>query len=145
MDPRAACDLTMLALTIWREGRAESYEGKVAIAYSILNRVERPTWWGHTLLEVVTKRWQYSSITDPRDPQLTKWPTSYDKVWLECLGVASGALSHILANPAPGADSYYATYIKAPKWATDDKFVVQIGGHRFYDLDSDVERNLTST
>jgi N-acetylmuramoyl-L-alanine amidase len=139
MDPRAASDLTFLALTVWREARAEVREGKLAVACSVLNRVERPTWWGHTLLEVVTKKWQYSSMTDPNDPQRTKWPTSYDRAWLECLEVAAAALGRYEPNPAPGADSYFAVSIPAPKWATPATFVRQIGAHRFYNLDRDVE------
>ena len=142
MDPRAASDLTFLALVLWREARAEPHDGKAAVAYSILNRVERPSWWGRTLLEVVTKKWQYSSMTDPHDVQLTRWPTSYDPVWLECLEVATGVLSRILPNPAPGADSYYAvTMPAAPNWATPATFVAQVGHHRFHNLDHDVEAN----
>lgn len=137
---RAASDLTFLALVVWREARAEPYLGKLAVAYSILNRVARPSWWGRTLLEVVTKKWQYSSMTDPNDRQLTTWPTSYDSVWTECLTAAQHALEASEPNPAIGADSYYAVSIKAPNWATAETFVVQIGAHRFYNLDRDVEQ-----
>jgi N-acetylmuramoyl-L-alanine amidase len=144
VDPRAASDLTFLALVVWREARAEPRAGKVAVGYSILNRVERPAWWGRTLLEVVTKKWQYSSMTDPGDVQLTKWPTSYDATWLECLAAASEVLARIAPNPAPGADSYYAVSIAAPKWATADTLVAQVGNHRFHNLDRDVEKTKES-
>jgi N-acetylmuramoyl-L-alanine amidase len=139
MDPRAASDLTFLALTIWREARAEPLDGKIAVGFSILNRVERPSWWGRSLLEVVTKKWQYSSMTDPNDRQLTKWPTSNDPAWLECLEAAAGVLGRYVPNPVTGADSYYAVSIPAPKWATPETFVRQIGAHRFHNLDRDVE------
>jgi spore germination cell wall hydrolase CwlJ-like protein len=140
MDPRAASDLTFLALVLWREARAEPREGKVAVAYSILNRVERPSWWGRSLLEVITRKWQYSSMTDPNDVQLTRWPTAYDPTWLSCLEVAASVLARTEPNPAPGADSYYAVSMPAPpRWATPETFVVQVGHHRFYNLDHDVE------
>ncbi len=140
MDPRAASDLVFLALVIWREARAEPHEGQVAVGFSILNRVERPSWWGRTLLEVVTKKWQYSSMTDPNDRQLTTWPMSYDPVWLSCLTAAAEVLGRLVPNPVPHADSYYAVSMPTPpKWATPDTFVAQIGNHRFYNLDRDVE------
>jgi spore germination cell wall hydrolase CwlJ-like protein len=53
--------------------------------------------------------------------------------------MAEAAIGGTLPNPVPGADSYYDTSIKAPVWATDDKFVRQIGRLRFYNLQADFE------
>lgn len=134
-------DAVFLALTVWREARGEPYEGKVAVARSVLNRVSRPAWWGNDVLTVVTKKWQFSSLTDPNDRQLTTWPASQDARWWECVQIARDLIhgAH-LPNPAPGADSYYAVSISAPKWATPETFVAQVGNHRFYNLDRDVEK-----
>jgi spore germination cell wall hydrolase CwlJ-like protein len=136
---RLASDIVMLGLVDWREARGESFTCKVAVAHSIMNRVHRPSWWGKTLLEVLFKKWQYSSVTDPKDPQLVKWPTQYDEAWLECLEASKGVLLNHLENPAPGADSYYDISIDPPKWADPAKFVVQIDRIRFYNLDSDYQ------
>ena len=134
-----ATEKVFLALVIWREARGETYEGKAAVASSILNRVHKPSWWGDGILTVVFKRWQYSSMTDPRDRQLTTWPQKFAPAWIECLQVASDAIDGVLKNPVPGADGYYDISIPPPKWATPETFVRQIGNLRFYNLDHDIE------
>lgn len=133
-------DVAFLALVLWREARGEPTEGKIAVAHSIMNRVKRPSWWGHSVMTVVTKKWQYSSMTDPKDAQLVRWPTDSDREWLDCLSIAYDVYMGSLDNPAPGADSYFADSIPPPNWADPKKFVVKIGHHSFYDLDSDHER-----
>lgn len=133
-------DTVFLALVVWREARGESDECKSAVAFSILNRVQRPSWWGKTTQEVLFKKWQYSSITDPHDPQLTKWPVNNDESWERCFRVSTDAISDNVLNPVIGADSYFDISIPNPKWATDDKFVKQIGRIKFYNLDMDIEK-----
>lgn len=129
----------MLALVTWREARGEPHEGKIAVAHSIMNRVKRPSWWGNSVLTVVSKKWQYSSMTDPNDKQLTTWPQDNDPRWQECLQIAMGVHGGSIPNPAPGADGYFADTIPTPRWADPKKFVAKIGHHSFYDLDSDHE------
>jgi spore germination cell wall hydrolase CwlJ-like protein len=131
-------EAVFLALVIWREARGEGLSGQVAVACSILNRVQRPSWWGKTVMEVLFKRLQYSSMTDKRDRQLVVWP-GWDPIWEQCLSVAQNALAGKLPNPVVGADSYYDTSIPAPNWATSDTFVKQVGRIRFHNLDHDVE------
>lgn len=137
-------DGTCLAFVLWREARAEPKEGKIALVYSILNRVQKPKWWGTSIASVVLKAWQYSSMTDPNDPQLRKYPWG-DAAWPECLQVAFDVLDGKVENPVPSADSYYATYIPAPNWAKQDQFVKQIGAHRFYNTDGDHPQNTATT
>jgi spore germination cell wall hydrolase CwlJ-like protein len=135
---KAGWDRSMLALMIWREARGETMEGKIAVGFTVLNRVAHPGWWGHDVAQVIGARWQYSSMTDPRDPQLTAWPTASDALFLDCLRVADEVLAGSVDNPVPGADSYYAVSMPTPpKWADPAKFVKQIGRHLFYNLDGD--------
>lgn len=140
---KKAQDLIFLALVIWRESRGESKETKIGVAFSILNRVRNPKWWGNDILSVTTKKWQYSSMTDPNDVQLTKYPLSNDPSWQECLSVAYDVYNDLLINPVKGADSYYDISLdkigKAPNWATEKEFVKQLGKIKFYNLDRDVE------
>jgi spore germination cell wall hydrolase CwlJ-like protein len=137
MDQQRITDLFYLAFVLWREARNEPRDGKVALVYSILNRVKNPKWWGNDVASVCTKPWQYSSMTDPHDVQLTKYPASTDPSWVECIQVASDVYDGTVPNPCPGADSYYATYISAPNWAKPEQFVAQVGAHRFYNTDGD--------
>jgi len=139
MTSQESANLTFLALTVWREARGEPFHGKLGVAFSIMNRVKRPAWWGNDLQGVVFKRWQYSSMTDPKDPQVTKWPLSGDPAWQECLEVAEMAILGAIPSPVDGADSYFDLSIPAPKWANEENFVCAIGRLRFHDVDKDHE------
>lgn len=131
MTKHQAADITFLALTLWREARGESIECREAIASVIMTRAASPGWWGKDVMGVVTCPWQFSSLTDPKDRQLTTWPKSDDKQWLECLVIAEHAIA--LGFESAG-DHYYDNSIKAPKWANHEKFVKQIGRVKFYRL-----------
>ena len=140
MTVRELTDTFYLAFTVWREARGESLAARIGVAYSILNRVDRPKWWGSTISEVVTKRWQYSSLTDPKDPQLARaWPLPTDRTWQECIDIATQTQVAALKNPVPGADSYHDTSIAPPYWTKDARRVGQIGRIVFYDVDHDYQ------
>lgn len=132
-------EIVFLALCLWREARGESVEAKIAVGMCILNRVARPSWWGASVMEVIFKKWQFSSLTDPDDKQLTKWPTRDDSAWESCLTIAGNLLTNKYENPVPGADSYHDVSIPAPYWAKPEQFVGQIGRLRFFDTDKDYE------
>lgn len=143
MDPRRLFDLFYLTLAIYREARGESASCRIAVGYSIMNRVERPKWWGHTVEEVVTKKWQYSSVTDPHDPQLTKvWPLSTSVLAVECLRIAEQVYDKTVPNPVKGADSYHDSSIAPPDWTKDARKVAVIGRITFYDVDHDYQQPL---
>lgn len=137
---QAWINTVFLALVVWREARGESVECQVAVAYSIMNRVEKPSsQWGKNVMGVIRARLQYSSMTYPKDKQLTTWPAQEDAYWQQCFWVACDVLSKQIDNPVPGVDSYHDISIPNPVWATDDKFVKQIGRIKFYNVDKDVE------
>ena len=138
-DHSRAVELVFLALVAWREARGEPHEAKLGVAFSLMNRVARPSWWGRDVLSVATKKWQYSSLTDPKDRQLTTWPGPAEDAWLECLEIAGHVLEDKVRNPVPGADSYYDISIPPPKWADPACFVGQLGRIRFFDLDKDYQ------
>lgn len=129
----------LLALTVWREARGEGMLGMTAVAWCLRNRVERPKWWGATYGEVCTKAWQISSMTDPHDRQLTTWPKASDASFADALRIVPDVINGNVAHPAPGADSYYDASIPAPKWATPETFVLQLGRLRFHNTDHDHE------
>jgi len=128
-------DMAMLALVIWREARGESYQAQLGVANVVLNRVAHPGWWGRDVMGVLFDPWQFSSVTDPKDRQLTKWPITSDPSWKQCLKAAHSALLGLDVNPVPGADSYFDVSIPNPKWAVQSKFVARIGRIKFYNLD----------
>jgi N-acetylmuramoyl-L-alanine amidase len=128
----------LLGLVVWREARGEPPEAKVAVACSVLNRVANPKWWGTDVSTVIGKPFQYSSMTDPHDAQLTKFPTLSDSSWIESLQVAIDVLDgNRCIVPNLGADSYHDKSIAAPSWAKRELMVGQIGGLFFYNTDGD--------
>lgn len=129
----------MLGFTAWREGDNQILLARIGIMYSILDRVARPCWWGRSVLEVVGKRLQYSSLTTPRDPNLIRWPQPTDAIWWETYRTAYDVMDGLVQNPVPGADSYHDTSIPIPSWAAGARFVDQIGHIRFYDVDRDYQ------
>jgi spore germination cell wall hydrolase CwlJ-like protein len=134
----------ILALCIYRESAGEPDEGKLAVGCTVRNRVQHPKWWGNDYYSVITARWQYSSITAPGDPTLIKYPKWVDPTFQKCITVARLVIDGTAEHPFPGADSYYSDVIAAPKWATMDKFVGQIGHHIFFNCDGDFETTPTT-
>jgi len=127
MTKQDMADRVFLALMIWREARGESTEGKAAVAHVALTRSLRPGWWGRNMMGVLFKKWQFSSLTDPNDKQLTTWPEADDQSWIDSLQVACDVLDGKLPNPVPWADHYFDDSIDPPAWAAPDKFIRQIG------------------
>jgi len=137
-------EIALLALTLWREARGESYEVKIAVAHTVKNRLDHPGWWGNDWISVLTKKWQYSSLTDPNDKQLTTWPKSDDASFEECLAIAERVITKFHNSPLKGIDSYYDDSLqgdKIPKWAKEhpERFVGKLGRLNFYNMDCDIE------
>jgi len=132
MELQNQADKVFLALALWREARGESKEVRSAIGFVILNRVKAGGWWGTDITSVLFKKWQFSSLTDPKDKQLTTWPLSNDQSWQECLSLADAVINGKAMNEIANADSYYDISISAPKWVEKAKFVKQINKVKFY-------------
>lgn len=137
-------EITLLAIMLYREARGESDEAKIAVAHTVLNRVSHPGWWGNDIVSVIGRKWQYSSMTDPNDPQLIVWPKADDAAFENCLTLAGNVVRGVYNSPLRGIDSYYDDSLQGdlvPKWAKDNplRFVAKIGRLNFYNLDGDVE------
>lgn len=131
----------MLALLVWREARGELHQAKVAVCYSVMNRVKSPKWWGTTLGAVIAKKWQYSSMTAPGDPNLIQYPLPQDLSFQDSLLAVNAVMMDKEKNPVEGADSYYDVSIPPPKWAKPEQFVKQVGAFRFFNTDGDSPEN----
>lgn len=135
MDPKLLTEHFYIAFTTWREARGEPYDAKVAVARSITTRAAHPRWWGRSVDEVCVKAYQYSSLTDPNDPQLAKaWPKIKDTSWLECVGVAWDVMNGAAPNPFPQGTHYHDTSLPGPPsaWGANPRFLGQIGRLKFY-------------
>ena len=137
-------EITLLAIMLYRESRGESDEAKIAVAHTVMNRVSSPGWWGNDLVSVIGKKWQYSSMTDPHDPQLIVWPKADDAAFETCLHIAGNVVLGVYNSPLKGIDSYYDDSLKGdlmPKWAKEhpERLVGKIGRLNFYNMDCDIE------
>ena len=127
----------MLALTGYREARGEGYQGMLAVMCVIRNRVTAQMGdWDH----VITKKWQFSSLTAPGDSQLVIWPDSPDAVFEAAMGLAeqvfNGTIEDITRdalfyfNPAitPASSSFWKHIANNPMY----ELSAQIGPHHFF-------------
>lgn len=126
--------LDIYARTIYGEARGESWTGKLAVAWTIRNRADRPNWWGKTITEVCLKPWQYSCwLHDDPNSAILRAVTLEDAKFRECLAAACLVYNKAMGDPTSGATHYYALSMdKPPKWAASMKALTVIGGHRFY-------------
>lgn len=142
MTPWQIWERAFFALVLWREARGESYACRVAVACSILDRANKPSWWGRSIIGCLKKKWQYSSVTDPHDAQLVTWPDETDHIFEECLDIVCRVIEGTLKTSMLGADSYFDDSMKdmIPKWARDhpERFVGKVGRINFYNMDGEV-------
>jgi spore germination cell wall hydrolase CwlJ-like protein len=134
-----AWELTLLALCAWREARDQGYDGMLAVAWSIRNRVIKPgnKWWGNDWEEVIEKPWQFSSF-NANDPNAKLLPgdPSKDTSWDNALRAAERAYLGIGVDPTMGATHYYNPKVitTPPAWvnAQGTMFKIAVKDHRFY-------------
>jgi cell wall hydrolase len=133
--------LMLLALCIWREARGELITTKIAVAWSIRNRVKDPRWWGHDWAGVILMHDQYSSFNHG-DPNATKLPLPADPSWQDSLNTAAKVFAEppLLSDPTGGATSYFDMSLDTdpPKWSFDGSMVktLDLGRLHFYKLAS---------
>jgi len=130
-------NIVLMALTIWREARGESFDARTGVAFVIRNRVNRPCWWGKTWLQVCFTKWQFSGVTGVGDGNLIKWPQENHiadwKSWEDCLLIAEKVYNGQLSDPTKGATHYHDDSIDYPQaWGDNMQPTTSIGKLRFY-------------
>src|SRR5690242_18548874 len=138
MNPINADDyypIVLLALCIWREARGEPFDAKVAVAWSVRNRVIRPRWWGHSFEGCILMPYQYSSF-NRADPNSTKLPASSDPSWVDSLTIAISVYqgNSTFSDKSCGADSYYDRSLDGnpPEWAASAIHTADVGSLHFF-------------
>lgn len=131
----------MLALCLWREARGETIECQEWIAWTVRNRC-RKGWWNPsgTLIGAIIHPYQYSSITDPADRQLIKFPTlsKHNGDWIpdQAMMQIFYVVNQVMMMPddmAPtDSDSYYDDSIDPPAWAVPENARGKIGRISFF-------------
>lgn len=129
----ALANIYLLALAVWREARGEIFKAKLGVAWSIMNRVARPGWWGKSIFEVITKKFQYSSFL-ANDPNSIKFPDPDDATWKDSVKAAYAAMLSNMPDPTFGASHYHDMSMDSnkPEWAKTGIYLTSIGALRFY-------------
>lgn len=133
LTAQEAWEFSLLALCNWREARGEIVAAKMAQAWSVRNRVLRPSWWGTDYCSVILKPLQYSSF-NASDPNAIKFPQPGDTAWQASLMAAESAYMGVGNDPAQGCTNYFDKSLDGnlPDWAKKMIHVFDIGNLRFY-------------
>ena len=112
-------ELDLLARVVYSEARGESFEGQVAIAAVVINRVLSPL-FPNTVSGVIFQPWQFTAVHD-------------GQFWLQPNQLAYQAAEAALDgwDPTGGALFYYNPRTASSSWVFYRKVIVQIGQHVF--------------
>lgn len=113
-----------LASAIFYEARSESFEGQLAVAQVILNRVESGR-FARSICGVVRQPGQFSFVRGGVIPPVK----TNSKDWREALAIARIAQAGLHSSSADNALFFHATHVN-PKWRLSR--VASIGNHVFY-------------
>ena len=114
-------DLQLLARAVNGEARGEPYEGQVAVAADILNRVEHPS-FPNTIPGVI---YQPGAFTAVDDGQINVPIATNSTVYKACQDALNGW------DPSYGAIYYFNPDTATSKWIWSRTHIITIGKHRF--------------
>lgn len=117
--PYTQRDLNLLAHLVHAEARGEPYEGKVAVAAVVLNRVQHPD-FPDTIAEVIFQPWAFTCV---HDGQFHLIPD--DCAYQAALEALNGR------DPTNGAIYYYNPETATSAWIFTRRVVGRIGNHLF--------------
>ena len=115
----SSSDTYLLAKLVYAEARGEVYEGQVAVAAVVLNRVKSPS-FPNTLSGVIYQPWAFTAV---QDGQINLEPNS------TAMNAARDALNGW--DPTHGCLFYYNPAKTTSKWIYSRQVVTTIGSHVF--------------
>lgn len=118
---RTSSDIQLLARCVNGEARGEPYEGQVAVAAVILNRVKHPS-FPNTISGVI---YQPRAFTATVDGQIHVPIAENSTVYKACRDAMNGW------DPSNGAVYYYNPRKVTSRWIFSREVVRIIGNHRF--------------
>lgn len=135
LQPKDIYPLSLFELVIFREARGEVFSSKIAMAWTVRNRVKNPGWWGQDFESVILMPWQYSSFNH-NDPNAVKMPHSVDPAFQDAQKIALDLYGDTptFADLSCGADSYFDNSLdnNPPAWAGIAKHVADVGNFHFF-------------
>lgn len=112
-------DLGLLARAVYSEARGETYEGQVAVAAVILNRLASPD-FPKTISGIIFEPYAFSAVDDGQF-----WLTPDETAYKAAQAAVNGW------DPTNGALFYYNPAKTTSKWIYSRPVVKQIGSHVF--------------
>lgn len=126
-------DLYWLTATVLQEAGGEPAEGRLGVAWSIVNRCNNR---GQHVLEVVLAPWQYScwNTTSPTKKLLV---SRKPDTWEHCDHVARQAYYDTTPDPTHGSTHYLRPDVlpKLPSWYKKELVRAVLGHHHFLKVD----------
>jgi N-acetylmuramoyl-L-alanine amidase len=113
-----------LARLVSAESAGEPFQGQVAVAATILNRLEDPRYPNTipgVVYQVESGRYQYSPVLDGRI-NLPATPGAYQAIEQALTG----------ADPSNGANGFYNPAKTTNQWVRMQPVTATIGGHVFF-------------
>lgn len=118
---RSASDTQLIARAVNGEARGEPYEGQVAVAAVILNRVKHSS-FPNSISGVI---YQPGAFTAVSDGQINVPIAQNSTVYKACQDAMNGW------DPTGGAIYYFNPDTATSSWIWSRQFIKQIGKHRF--------------
>lgn len=112
--------LDIFARLVLSEAGNEPYEGKVAVAAVVLNRVGHQD-FPDSITEVIFQKSQFAGVNSPL---FNKKPTK------DCIKAVKDAING--KDPTNGALYFLNKNEASPSWASEYRFMIRIGDHWFY-------------
>jgi len=140
MNLRELGDLNLLTALIWGEARGEPIEGKIAVGWTVRNRVNSPR-WGKIYPDVILQPKQFScfNLDDPNHHEVllrllpSRNANMIDPTYRECRWVANGVLGSWVSDLSGGSNHYHR-WDCTPYWSRGETPVKRIGAHWFFKL-----------
>ena len=123
--------LRLLSALVFCEAQSESYNGKLAVAIVVMNRV-KSNQFPDTLKGVIYQRYQFSPVTNGT---LNRALAEYDagrfssEMEKECIKAAKAALSGEKSITVKGEEKNFSKYLFFSVWLKGATF--QLGNHKF--------------
>lgn len=123
-------DIAIGALCAWRENRGGGVAGMQSVINVLVNRADAR---GTSVYTEAVRRWQFSSLTAPGDPNLALFPSETDFEWETAVSLMHQLEKDALPDITGGATSYYAASMHTPPaWAATMERTCEIQGQIFF-------------
>ena len=133
-DLLTSVEIEILAKTIYGEARKETHDVRLAIAWTILNRVRSKNWRGESVVDVCQYPFDYPSWHKEKELLLSLKKENGDKQYLLIYQMIESLADGKYTDPTNGCTTYCLHTKRMPKWTVPLEAEVKIGRYLFFKL-----------